>query len=127
MKAIQLLIFILLSSGCGLFKKTSKTQSTAIRQSEKQMEFNEFILKSANKETKVFTYWNDSGFYQMAQIREEKKQSGSGRIKVLEKENDKTKNTAKQTEPVKLWTYFVIAAAAFGFYLIYRRLQFWFR
>ncbi|WP_316817980.1 hypothetical protein [Pedobacter nyackensis] len=64
MKNILLLILFCLS-GCGVFKKTSKTNATATQSSTNQLESTQLVLKNADKETRTFTYWNDSGFYQI--------------------------------------------------------------
>lgn len=113
MKIKYLLVGILLCfSGCALFKKTNKTTAINEMSAVKQMEANEFLLKQANKETQILTYWNDSAFYQIQNIKEQVDQAKSKQAKVKETENSKGKLVTKESEPLKIWFWigFVIVA-----------------
>ncbi|SMC70392.1 hypothetical protein [Pedobacter africanus] len=71
-------------SSCGLFKKTSKTTTSYAQSSAKEIEQRQLVLKSANKETQIFIYWNDRGFYQFRHIKEKIDQAKSGQLKLAE-------------------------------------------
>lgn len=85
----MLLIIMLSLASCALFKKTSKAVSS--QSSIKQMEMSEFLLKQANKETQIITYWNDSGFYQIQSIKERVDEAKSKQVSVKETADSKKK------------------------------------
>ncbi|WP_316814086.1 hypothetical protein [Pedobacter heparinus] len=108
-----------------MFKKTTRTTHKESQSSSKQTEANMLILKNTNKETQIYTYWTDSGFYQFKYIKEQVALNKTGQLKSLAKANEETKIATKQTEQVKLWIYFGVAVAVFGLYLVYRKLYSW--
>lgn len=69
MRSILFMISLFLCS-CTLFKKTSKTKDSVTKSSNNQLQSSQLVLKNAGKETQVFTYWNDSGFYQYQSIKD---------------------------------------------------------
>ncbi|WP_316811436.1 hypothetical protein [Pedobacter heparinus] len=119
---LQLFYLALFFAGCSLFKKTTITSNKESKSSSKQLEANMLILKNANKETQVFTYWTDSGFYQFQHIKEQTDLAKSGQLKAKEKVSEQTKIVTKQTQPLKFWIYIVLAVIMVGYYLGYRKL-----
>lgn len=119
MKNILLLILFCLF-GCGVFKKTSKTTATAVQSSTSQLESSQLVLKNADKETQVFTYWNDSGFYQIQDIKERVSQAKSGKMSLEESQRAKQEVKLKEAEPLHNWLYMGIIIAALMCYILYR-------
>lgn len=113
-----LFMILLLCAGCALFNKTSKTSDVAKQSSINQLESTQLVLKSVDKETQIFTYWNDSGFYRLEQIRERADQAKSDKLKTIEKQEAKQAMVTKKREPLNTWIFvlIVIVAAAWLFY-----------
>lgn len=111
----------MLFSGCVLLRKSSKTTTKETEQASKKTELQEFVLKSANKETQVFTYWNDSGFYQYQHIKEQVDQAGGERLTIHEEERATKKLTQKKSEPVGTWVYAGIALVVMFVWGVYKR------
>jgi len=65
-------------------------------------------LKSGAKETQVFSYWNDSGFYQYQRISEQVDQLASRQLKAGEITLAKKELSDKKTEPSRVWIWFVV-------------------
>ncbi|MDR6783330.1 hypothetical protein ABIE26_000182 [Pedobacter africanus] len=107
MKKLYMLFtfFFIILSGCALFKKTNKITTKDVQSSSKQMESSQLILKRADKETRVFTYWNDSSFYQFQQIKEQGEQAKSGKLRTQEKQQSKQQDKIKKIEPNKFLVY----------------------
>ncbi|MNL03486.1 hypothetical protein D3C87_1240250 [compost metagenome] len=96
---------VVLMTSCNLFKNTSKTNTSNGQSSAKQIESSQLILKSANKETQVFTYWDDSSFYQLQNIKEHIDLAKSGQLKTQEKQKIEQETLIRKSEPAKLWIY----------------------
>jgi hypothetical protein len=109
MKIKHLLVGLLLCmTSCALFNKTSKTNSVAKQSSINQLESSQLVLKSIDKETQIFTYWNDSGFYRLEQIRERTDQAESDNLKKIDKQQAKQTIVTKKTEPLNTWIFVLI-------------------
>ncbi|MNK43394.1 hypothetical protein D3C87_620970 [compost metagenome] len=127
MKTLYLLLFMLLLylsallEGCALFQKSTKTSSTHKRSLEKQLESSQLLFKTANKETQIFTYWNDTGFYQVQNIREQVDMAKTDRLKTEERQEAKQETIVKKTEPLKMWVYGLVCMSAVVCYWVYRR------
>jgi len=119
-----LIITVLCLFGCALFNKTSKTTTTDTQSSTKQLESSQLLLKKADKETQIFTYWNDSGFYQFQYIKEQVDQAKSGKFRADEKQSAKNTMNSKTVEPVGAWIYVMILIGLAGVYLVFRRFTF---
>ncbi|MNL21695.1 hypothetical protein D3C87_1429980 [compost metagenome] len=120
MKTTYFLLIILCLAGCSLFKKTTKTSTKSGQSSRKQTEQNQLILKRADKETHILTYWNDSGLYQFQHIKEQIDQAKSGQLKTKETQEVKQHTKAKEIEPVKIWIYVGILVVLICFSLLYK-------
>lgn len=120
MKGI-LIVIVLCLFGCALFNKTSKTSVTDTQSSTKQLESIQLLLKNAGKETQIFTYWNDSGFYQYQLIKEQSNERASAQLKVTEKQVSKEKQISKKSEPVKVWGYILLLIALCGIYFFVKK------
>ncbi|TCC99548.1 hypothetical protein [Pedobacter hiemivivus] len=120
MKGI-LIVMVICLFGCALFNKTSKTATTDKQSSEKQLESSQLLFKTANKETQIFTYWNDSGFYQVQNIREQIDLAKTDKLKIEEKQEAKQETIVKKTEPLKMWDYGLICISLVASYLVFRR------
>lgn len=107
--------------GCALFNKTSKTTTTDKQSSEKQLESSRLLFKTANKETQIFTYWNDSGFYQIQNIREQIDLAKTDRLKSAEKQQTKQEHIQKKMEPLMSWIYIPIFIGLLAGYWFFRR------
>lgn len=118
MKNILLLILFCLF-GCGVFKKTSKTTSSTTQSSTNQLESSQLVLKSAGKETQVFTYWNDSGFYQFQHIKEQVDETKSDDLKTMEEQKMGQITTVKESEFLKNWIYGIILIVLIAAGLMY--------
>lgn len=118
MRTLYLLLFMLLFylsaflEGCTLFQKSTKTSSTHKQSLEKQLESSQLLFKTANKETQIFTYWNDSGFYQIQNIREQIDMAKTDRLKIEEKQEAKQETIVKKTEPLRFWIYGLVCIGA---------------
>lgn len=116
------LYLALFFAGCSLFKKTTKISHKESQSSSKRTEADMLILKNANRETQIYSYWTDSGFYQFEQIKEQVELAKSGKLKATEKVSEQNKIVTKQNEPLKFWIYIVLAVILVGCYLGYRKL-----
>lgn len=111
MKSILFAIVLICSAGCTLFRKTSKTNAVATHSSINQLEASQLVLKTAGKETQIFTYWNDSGFYQYQHIKEQVDQAGLNQMKSEDQQRVKETVAIKKYSPLDNWIFFVIAIA----------------
>ncbi|MNL10504.1 hypothetical protein D3C87_1313060 [compost metagenome] len=123
MKKIAFIILLFCMAGCALFRKTNKTTVKNSQSSLKQSELNQLILKRADKETQVFTYWNDSGFYQFQNIREQIDQVKLKQGKALEKQQSKQEISVKKKEPVKIWVYTALTVILCLILVVYMKLS----
>lgn len=113
---------ILCLLGCALFNKTNKTTTTDKQSSKKQLESSQLLFKTANKETRIITYWNDTGFYQIQNIREQIDLAKTDRLKTEEKALAKQESTLKKREPVNSWIYALIVLVTIVCFLVFRKL-----
>lgn len=114
-----LLLILLCLFGCGIFKKTSKTSSTATQSSNNQLESTQLVLKNADKETQLFTYWNDSGFYQVQYIKEQVDQVDAAYQNKKEEQSTRNELSTKKVEPVKTWLYVGGILVVIGLFFVY--------
>lgn len=122
MKRIFIIIMLCLSLlGCALFKKTSKTSSMVSQSSTNQLDASQLVLKNADKETQVFTYWNDTGFYQYQHIKERVEQAKTGKISIKEKAVLSQENRVKRTEPAVTWIYIGMVVLFAVIFFLFRR------
>jgi len=121
MKQTLIVISIFFLFGCALFNKTSKTTTKDKHSSEKQLESSQLLFKTANKETQIFTYWSDSGFYQVQNIKEQIDMAKTDRLKTEEKQEAKQETIVKKTEPLRFWVYGLVGISAVVCYWVYRR------
>ncbi|WP_316814477.1 hypothetical protein [Pedobacter nyackensis] len=114
------LIILLGLMGCTVFRKTSKENRIATQSTTNQLESAQLVLKNVDKETQVFTYWNDSGFYQYQHIKEHIDQTKLRKVKVEEKQQAKHSSTIKKTEQVATWIYAAMLVALLVGYCFFR-------
>jgi flagellar biogenesis protein FliO len=119
MKYIAFIITLFICS-CSLFKKTSRSSDITKKSSLNQLESSQLVLKNIGNETQIFTYWNDSGFYQYQFIREQSKEQTATQLKSKEIQDVKEKQTIKKAEPIGLFGYIVFLVVLFiiGYFLI---------
>ena len=122
MKTKYILLIILLT-GCGLFKKTTKSSTASSFDLSKQTEQNQLDLKTTQKETQIYSYWKDSILYQFEVIREQIDQAKIASEKTQESQHNKQIQTVKVSKPVEAWIYAGIALGIIGFVLIYRKVM----
>jgi len=129
MKTTLLVIILICFSGCGVFRKTSKTTDQVSHSATKELESTALLLKSAGKETQTFTYWNDSGFYQFQQIKEQIDQAESTKLNTQESQQLTKSNTLKKSEPANALIFIglvIILIVIFMFLLKqFKFLKFW--
>lgn len=111
-------VILVCFSSCSLFKKTKLSSSQS---SVKQTELSQLVLKQANKETQIFTYWNDSGYYQIQTIKEQVDEAQSGTFKAEEKLSSKEK-MLKKAPGLNIW-FWVAVLALVIIYFLYLRLK----
>lgn len=115
-------MLVLCLSACSIFRKTNKEMTNTVQLSNKHLEANKLILKKAEKETKIFTYWTDSGFHQLQFIKEEVGQTEAGNLKIEKKEEAKHTVNSKKHEPVTSWIYAVILFLILSCYLLCKKM-----
>lgn len=119
MNKLSLIIIILCFSGCALFQQTNKGRASTAQSSVKQLEATELVLKRAGKETQIFTYWNDSGFYQLQYVKEQMEQTETGQLKLKQEDQLKNKVSVKKKEPLKTGFYILFAAVLFLVFIFF--------
>ena len=119
---IKHILLILLLSGCSLFKKTTKTTAHRSFDLSKQTEAHSLDLKTMQKETQIYSWWNDSIFYQYELVKEQVDQAKAGTSKTLEKQEARQEQMVKVSTPVEVWIYAGIVLGIIGFVLIFRKL-----
>lgn len=121
MKTILFVMVMVCFAGCTLFRKTSRTSAVATQSSISQLESSQLVLKSSGKETQVFTYWNDSGFYQFQYIKEQVDQSGLASISLAESQRSKSAVLVKEAEPIIKPFYIGLGVLLVVCLLVYNR------
>ena len=102
-------LLLFLFNGCMLFKKSSKASLQNRSDSNSQSYLERVSLKTANKETNIYTYWNDSLIFQFQNIRENVDEAKLSALSNKENQVTKQEQTIKKTEPPDLWVYGVAA------------------
>jgi hypothetical protein len=120
MKITLFIIMLAFIAGCGLFQKTSKTSHTATQSSKSELEASQLVLKSGDKETRVFTYWNDSGFYQFQHIKERIDQAKLDKVATAESEQSKSAVVLKKADPIIKPIYIGLAVLLVVCFLLYK-------
>ena len=114
---------MMLFCSCSLFRKTSKTTDIVHKSSKSQLDFGQLVLKSSGKETQVYTYWNDSGFYQYQNIKEQIDQVKSEQLTAIGQHEAQQTIIDKKATSVQAWGFIgmVILTIVFGFlYRVWR-------
>lgn len=119
-RTCAIMLFLLCCSGCNLFKSTTKKNATNTVTSASLAASSQLILRSANKETHVYTYWNDSSIYQYQLIKEQANESRTDKVKIEAQHQAKQQQSIKVSKPAKVWVYFGITLAIIVLYLLYR-------
>lgn len=96
---IVIFLFALFLCSCALFQKTSKESLMQSQSSANQLKSTQLVLKNTAKETQIYTYWNDSGFYQYQHIKEQVDQKEQTKLKLEEKQQVKQTLRTKVTAP----------------------------
>lgn len=122
MMKTTLFVIVLFFFSCALFRKTETTTDLATKKSLNQLESTQLVLKNVGKETQIFSYWNDSGFYQYQLIKEISQESASSQFKTENKQDSKEKLTDRKSEPVKVWVYIGGLVTLCGGLVLYKRL-----
>ena len=122
MKTLYTIMLILLLSSCSLFKKTTKTTTSASFDLSKQTEVRNLELQTAQKETQIYSFWKDSVFYQYSLIKEQVDQARAGTLKVEENQEAKKGKAVKESRPVESWIYMGGILCIVGLLLILKKL-----
>lgn len=91
------------------------------RQVERKSDFNMLELKTANKQTSIFTLWDSGMVYQHELILERTDESKLAGMKTTERDTAKKEVVTRKTKPPDLWIYTGVAMFLIGGYWIYRR------
>ena len=121
MKTVYIILTLFLSS-CSLFKKTTKTTNSASFDLSKQTQEHQLDLKTTQKETQIYSWWNDSIFYRYEVIKEQVDQAKAATIKTLEKQEARQEQMEKVSKPVVLWIYTGIVLGIIALVLVFRKL-----
>lgn len=116
-------ILLMLLTGCSLLKKTSNTTTADTRQLEKKSNFNMLELKSANKQTSIFTLWDSGRIYQHQLILEQTDESTLAGLKTTEQDTAKKEVVTRKTMPPDLWIYTGLIVFLIGAYWMYRKVS----
>lgn len=92
------------------------------RQVEKKSDFNMLELKTANKQTSIFTLWDSGMVYQHQLILEQIDESKLAGMKTTEQDTAKKEVVTRETMPPDLWIYAGLLVFLIGAYWIYRRI-----
>lgn len=99
------ILVLSLSSGCSLFKKTSKNTVKDTYTLNKAAEVNLLNLRTAGKETQTYSYWTDSTFYKYELIKEKVDEARVAQEKTNEKQSAVHKQTVKERKTTMDWVY----------------------
>ncbi|SMD15055.1 hypothetical protein SAMN04488101_1187 [Pedobacter nyackensis] len=114
-RMLELICLILaLSAGCMLFKKNTKTTMENNLETNHKTYLERVNLKTASKETNIYTYWNDSSVFQYQNIRENIEEAKRSTVNTDEKQVMQQRETMKKTEPPDLWVYGVVIIIGIG-------------
>lgn len=116
----ELLIVTLLFYSCSLFRKTSRTKDVVTQSSRNQLDFGQVVLKSADKETRIFTYWNDSSFYQYQNVKEQVNKAETNQWAAKAQHKEEQMVAAKNTTSVQAWVVISLVVIIIVFSLFYR-------
>lgn len=108
--------------GCALFKKTSKTKTTETERIEKKSELNMLDLKSAHRQTSIFTLWDSGMVYQYQVILEKTDEAKLTELKANEVGTAKKEVIDKVSKPWDLWVYLGVGIILIGVYWVYRKI-----
>lgn len=123
-RMLELVCLILaLSAGCMLFKKNTKTAMENKLETNQHTYLERVNLKTANKETNIYTYWNDSSVFQYQNIRENIIEAKRSAVNTDEKQVMQQQEMMKKTEPPDLWVYGVALIVGIGVLILVVR--FW--
>lgn len=86
-------------TSCALFKKTNREVALNSQTINKQSELSQLVLKTAGRETQIYTYWNDSGFYQYQRIMEQTDQTEMTKLEHKDERQLKQKITQSVSTP----------------------------
>lgn len=113
------MVTLMISQSCSLFKKTTKTTVNDSQSSLKSSDFKWLNIKTANKETNVFTYWDSGMVYQYQNIREQVDQAESAGLKITDEAITKKNLVVKESKPPVLWIYTGIGLLLIGGLVVY--------
>lgn len=102
-------LYLLLCLGsCRLFRKTSKIHSSSTFDLSKQTEAQTLDVKTKQKETLRYSYWEDSIFHQYEVVREQIDQAKSSMVKTRENQETKQQQVLKESKPAETWVSLII-------------------
>lgn len=113
------MVTLMISQSCSLFKKTTKTTVNDSQSSLKSSDFKWLNIKTANKETNVYTYWDSGMVYQYQNIREQVDQAESAGLKITDEAITKKNLVVKESKPPVLWIYTGIGLLLIGGLVVY--------
>lgn len=111
---LALYLMVVCFYGCKVFKQTARVKHN----SATQVEAAELLWKQADRERRIYSYWNDSGFYQFEVMRERVGEAKSGRIMLNEKQEDSAKFVKRDMKGWGIWID-VIGCAIVAFWIIW--------
>ncbi len=114
-------VILMFCIGCTLLKKSTKNTQQNRQESNEQTYLGRVDLKTANKETKIYSFWKDSLLYQYQHILENTQEAKHTELGGHKNQVSKQQQELKKTEPPDLWIYGTIVIAGFLIFAV----RFW--
>lgn len=118
-------LVLIFCMGCMLFKKSTKSTTETRSENQVQAYLERVNLKTSNRETNIYTYWNDSSVFQYQNVRENIEVTKHNTVNKNEKQVTQQKEMVKKTEPPDLWVYGVIVVVVVGVLILV--VKFWWK
>lgn len=121
--AVWVLLILMFCIGCTLFKKSTKNTQQNKLETNEQTYLKRVDLKTANKETKIHTWWKDSLLYQYQVILENTEEKKQSSFNTENTQMARHQYQQKKTEPPDVWIFGIITVAIAGFLILVIKLN----
>nr|WP_121270570.1 hypothetical protein [Pedobacter schmidteae] len=122
MKITYILLIVTCLSSCALSKKNTKTVAQNNLRTEKQSYLDKTEVKTTDKETRTYAWWNDSTMYQYQHVRERLDEAKTGSLKTKETTATKEEVLSKSNTSFYILVYAAIVMAVICGYIAYKKL-----
>ena len=110
---------LIFCASCTLLKKSTKSTLQNKVETNGQTYLDRLDLKTANKETRTYTYWKDSLLYQYQHVLENTEEAKQYSYNTVNKQLIQQQQQQKKTEPPDVWTYGIMTVALIGILILY--------